>query len=466
MMTNTLTLAARNVLRNRRRSLTTIMAMVLGMTAILLFGGYRQSISYGLLTAYVQRGGHLQVQHRDYYLYGSGNPTAYGMADYGVLIDKLRTDPVLAPMLNEVTPVLQFNGIGGNFARGVSRTALASGVVPEDQNVMRQWNEFGTSSEAKPVALTGAVENATVIGTGLARTLQLCGPLHVVNCIDAVPPVAADVASAPAMPADLATLAPAGVGDHKAADTQIELLVANPNGAPNIAALTAIKAEDVGVKEVDDVFMSMRLSQAQTLLYGRSPPRVTAVQIQLHRTADMPAAQVRIQKILGNDPRFADFEVLDFRKLNPSFGQINAMFGAVFASVSLLIPVIVLFTVSNTMSMVVLERTSEIGTLRAIGQRRGGIRSMFLCEGLLMGAISAAAGTTLALLLAAAINHSGLSWMPPGRVDPVRVAVRLWGEGPLILYAAAGLLFVAALSAWLPAKRGAQLNIVDALRYA
>ncbi|MDR6412828.1 ABC transporter permease [Paraburkholderia terricola] len=470
-MTNTLKLAARNVLRNRRRSLTTIMAMVLGMTAILLFGGYRQSISYGLLTAYVQRGGHLQVQHRDYYLYGSGNPTAYGMDDYKVLIDRLRSDPVLTPMLNEVTPVLQFNGIGGNFARGVSRTVLASGVVPEDQNVMRLWNEFGTSSAAKPVALTGAVENATVIGTGLARTLQLCGPLHVVNCIDAAPPVAADAASAPAMPDDLAALVlPEGSGGKAAAastaiNTQVELLVANPNGAPNIAALTAIKAEDVGVKEIDDVFMSMRLSQAQTLLYGRSPPRVTAVQIQLHHTADMPAAQARIQEILGGDLRFADFEVLDFRELNPSFGQINAMFGAVFASVSLLISVIVLFTVSNTMSMVVLERTSEIGTLRAIGQRRGGIRGLFLCEGMLMGAISAAVGTTLALLLAAAINHSGLSWMPPGRVDPVRVVVRLWGEGRLILSAALGLLFVAALSAWLPAKRGARLNIVDALRH-
>ena len=82
-----------------------------------------------------------------------------------------------------------------------------------------------------------------------------------------------------------------------------------------------------------------------------------------------------------------------------------------------------------------------------------------------MGAISAAAGTTLALLLAAVINHSGLSWTPPGRVDPVRVVVRLWGEDRLILSAALGLLFVAALSAWLPAKRGARLNIVDALRH-
>ncbi|HIH2672159.1 TPA: ABC transporter permease, partial [Burkholderia cenocepacia] len=61
---STWVLAFRNLLRNRRRSSTTLLAMVVGLTAILLFGGYARDINYGLQTSYVRQGGHLQIQHR------------------------------------------------------------------------------------------------------------------------------------------------------------------------------------------------------------------------------------------------------------------------------------------------------------------------------------------------------------------------------------------------------------------
>ena len=59
-----LSLALRNLLRNRRRSLATVLAMVIGSVSILLFGGYVQNIVDGMQTDYVRDGGHLQLQHR------------------------------------------------------------------------------------------------------------------------------------------------------------------------------------------------------------------------------------------------------------------------------------------------------------------------------------------------------------------------------------------------------------------
>ena len=59
----TLSLAMRNLLRNRRRSLATLLALAIGATSVLLFGGYSADIKYSLLTSYVQTGGHLQLQH-------------------------------------------------------------------------------------------------------------------------------------------------------------------------------------------------------------------------------------------------------------------------------------------------------------------------------------------------------------------------------------------------------------------
>jgi putative ABC transport system permease protein len=115
--------------------------------------------------------------------------------------------------------------------------------------------------------------------------------------------------------------------------------------------------------------------------------------------------------------------------------------------------------------MAVVERTVEIGTLRAIGLRRGGIRALFICEGLLLGVIGAALGVAISLALAYAVNHSGMTWLPPGRVEPVPLTVRVWGEMPLIWGTVVGLIVVAIISAFLPAHRASKLNIVDALRH-
>ena len=80
---------------------------------ILVFGGYARNIVLSLQTGYVLRGGHLQIQRKDYFLYGTGNPAAYGIADYQHVIDVVSHDPVLAPMLTVVTPTISLGGIAG-----------------------------------------------------------------------------------------------------------------------------------------------------------------------------------------------------------------------------------------------------------------------------------------------------------------------------------------------------------------
>src|ERR1700761_9247883 len=171
-----LSLAIRNLERNRRRSITTLAAIIVGTVAILLFGGYTRSIRYGLQMGFVRTSGHLQIQRKDYFLYGSGDPAAYGISNYQHVMDVVRHDPVLAQMLTVVTPTLQLGGIAGNFEAGVSRTVLATGSDIDGQNQLRQWNDFGFPGTPGPLALTGTISSAAVVGEGVARVLQLCGP--------------------------------------------------------------------------------------------------------------------------------------------------------------------------------------------------------------------------------------------------------------------------------------------------
>jgi putative ABC transport system permease protein len=465
---STWVLAFRNLLRNRRRSSTTLLAMVVGLTAILLFGGYARDINYGLQTSYVRQGGHLQIQHRDYFLYGSGDPVSYGIADYRKIIDTLLGDPELAREVTVVTPVLTINGIAGNFAAGVSRTVSGSGIVVADQNRMRQWNDYGFADRATPVALTGSAANAAVIGTGVARVLRLCDALRVPDCRD--PATAAAPAGASDLPDDIASLTRAEAAAKPVRHgglARLELLTSNAYGAPNVAELSVISAQKQGVKQIDDMFVQVHLPQAQQLVYGAGPnAKVTSIVVQLKHTADLPAARARIQTLLRTRLAGEPLEVLGFATLNPQYGQVTGMFGAIFGFIAVLIATIVLFTVGNTMNMAVMERTHEIGTLRALGLRGAGIRRLFVCEGCLLGMCGAISGTVLALAAGVAINRAGLHWTLPGQTDPVALSVRVWGEFGMIARYALGVTVVATFSAWLPAHRAARLPIVDALRFA
>ncbi|MBN3804066.1 ABC transporter permease [Paraburkholderia sp. Ac-20336] len=460
----TLSLALRNLLRNRRRSITTLLAMIVGAHAVLLFGGYTRNITYGLQTDYVKYGGHLQIERKGYYEFGSGDPAAYGIANYREIADTLKADPVLASMVTVVTPTLQLQGIAGNFREGVSRTALALGVVVDDQNRMRAWNDYRFPVTIPPLALTGTDTDAAIVGTGLARVLQLCGQLEVKNC---APQTRPHDNTGPDLPADVAQLASATepVPEKAAQYPTIELLAATALGAPNVSELHVVKAEQQGVKEYDDMYVGLHLAQAQRLVYGSDQPKATAIVVQLKHTAELPAAKARIEELLGTRFKGEETEVVDYMTLNPFYGQALAMFATLFGFIALLIAAIVLFTVGNTMSMAVFERTVEIGTLRAMGLRREGVRRLFLCEGLLLGILGASLGVLSAAALAAIINHNGLTWTPPGR-SPVPLIIRVWGENDLIAGTAVGLLAVSVLSALLPARRASRMNIVDALRYA
>jgi putative ABC transport system permease protein len=217
------------------------------------------------------------------------------------------------------------------------------------------------------------------------------------------------------------------------------------------------------VKELDDNFVAMPLPLAQQLVYGRGEHRVTGIVLQLNRTQDLPAARARLTALL--DAHHLDLEVHSFQELNPFYGQVVGLFGTIFMFITLIMGVIVLFAVVNTMTMNVVERTNEIGTIRAMGVRRSGIRRQFLLEGWLLGALGATAGIILALAIGILINRAGLTWTPPGNASAVPLHIAAPPGPKLLLGSWLGLVLVATVAALLPANRAARLPIVDALRH-
>ena len=467
-----LKIALRNIRRNVRRSSMTISAIAVGAMAMLLFGAFMAYMVIGFQTNTVENSGHLTVFKKGYFAFGTGNPAPYGIAGYGDLARMFRADPVLGPMVKVVTPTVTLFGIAGNFAVDASKTFFGIGIVPSDREVMHRWNEYHlTGRPHPPIPFSDDQINRGIVGVGLARILGLCASLHIADC--PAPPTAEAAAEGAGKGApagerrDFSALvgqdaAPAAAATEAVLPC-IDLLAATAGGAPNVVSLFVMRAEPQGFKELDDNYVAMNLKLAQELLYGRGEPKVTSLVLQLHRTEDIGAARRRLLDLFRQ--RNLDLEVHDFTELTPMYKQVIGLFGSIFVFIAVIMGVIVLFTVVNTMSMSVMERTNEIGTARAMGVRRSGVRRQFVAEGSALGVIGATAGVALAALAAAGVNRMDLHWMAPGMAEPIPLHLLLSGVWVLIAATWLGLVAVATLAALIPASRAARMPVVDALRH-
>ena len=462
-------IALRNILRNARRSLMTASAIAVGAIAMILFGEYIAFIMVGLETGAVENGGHLTVYHKGYFDFGSGNPSAYSIDKYQSVMRLIENDPELKPEVTVVTPNVTLFGIAGNFAIDSSKTFYGSGFVASDRIRMRRWNEYGILrlSRADDIGVRDNDETHGFIGIGMARVLGLCQPLKIANCPSPPKPKATLVADAPAPGVNLAELSARDRQSVQAPPVEkaprIDLLAATAEGAPNVVSFFVNRAANMGFKELDDMYVGMNLKLAQQLLYGRGEHKAVSIQIQLRRSEDMERAHARLDMLFKQNG--LNLEVHDFKELTPQYVQIISFMSAIFTFISVIMGVIVLFTVVNTMSMSVMERTNEIGTARAMGVRRSGIRRQFLVEGWMLGVIGATAGVILASLLATWFNHAGVMYTPPGQASPVPLLLLTEGVGKLLFSVWFGLMLMATIAAIIPASRAARMLVVDALRH-
>jgi putative ABC transport system permease protein len=111
----------------------------------------------------------------------------------------------------------------------------------------------------------------------------------------------------------------------------------------------------------------------------------------------------------------------------------------------------------NTLTMNVLEQTRELGTLRAMGMKRGQVGKMILSQALALGVISVVPGVAGGIALAAMIN---LTMYPIfGQLVPFHLDVSFVAGCFLMA------LVIAVLAALIPARRAARLPVIQALQY-
>jgi putative ABC transport system permease protein len=466
-----LKIAFRNVFRNRRRSLMTLLAIAVGSFATLMFGAFIGFTILSLKTDAIRQNGHLAVFRTGYFALGTGNPAAYGIDRFQEVEQAIKSDPVLESLVNVTTLTQAVFGIAGNYAANTSKTFMGVGVVPSDRVRMRQWNEYNLENfDAPPFPFADEDVEGGVIGLGLGRILHLCKELSIPDC--PATPVSAggeeedDVAGVPSE--DFSNLAASdgkNVATHASGRDRprIDLLSATAAGSPNVVSLYVERAQFQGIKDVDDNRVIMNLPLAQRLLYGRGKQKVTSIVLQLRHTADLTEAHDRLTWLV--DANKWNVEIREFTELAPLYGQALNFFTFLFGFLSAIIGMIVLFTIVNTMSMSVMERTNEIGTLRALGVQRWALRGQFLLEGAILGVMGATIGLILAAIVVTIVNHAGLTWTPPAISAKSPLRLYLFGSVALMAGTWVALVVLATLAAFAPANRAARMPVVEALRH-
>jgi len=442
-------LAWRGLARNRRRNLTTGLAIAVGYAGLVVLGGYANRIEHLIRTStvYLQHGGHVAV----YREHGLGRATARPAA-YSLSPDEQRTiATILAadPRVEFWGQYLRGNGLAGNGC--TSRPFQALGVelaaerrILEHAEVKRWSPELGRPQAGLALPYVQGVEGAVALSTGLAVGLRK-------------QPTAA-APGARAQPIDCGAL---DANARIAADSGIQLAGPTFDGALSAADAQVVAIFRGATPEEDQSSVVAELGTLQRL---QDTDRVTSVAVFLRDAADAPAVARDLATRLAAAGLRTSVYRYDDPEVNPYYVGTVGFVGALVGFIGLLVAVVATLSVLNAMTLAVIERTREVGTLRSIGFTRRQVLALFLREAAALAALGTLAGLALGLAAVAAVNRANLRFAAPGFAD--RIQLLLHPTATQCLAIAALILPLTLAATWIAVRRRLRTGVAELLTTA
>lgn len=393
-----------NVMRHGRRSLAGSVAVAFGAIALITAAGFIEWIYFAMREGTIYAGlGHIQVMRPGFLERGSADPFGYLLPDHAAERALLER----APGVKSVAPQLRFTGL-------ISFGDASLSFLGKGLDTTKEIGGQHATRVESGAALTDDEAAGIVLGKGLASNLG------------------------------------AKVGD------KVVLLV-NKRGN----ALGGIEAAVRGTfstptQAYDEVAVHVPLRLADGMLEARGAHTWV---VYLHDTAQTPAVLQALRGQLG-----AQYQLVPWYEAADFYNKTVRLFSRQVLVMKIIIALVVVLSISNTMLMSVIERTSEIATAMALGVRRRRILSRFVAEGCFIGLIGALAGVVLGYLFARIISEVGIP-MPP----PPGMARAYMGEILVTPGLARDAVLLAVLTALLasiyPAWKASRMVIADALRH-
>lgn len=399
-------LALRNLSRNRRRTLLSAGIVALGCGLSLVVLGFVERSRSLIQETTVQQFGNLQIADPNL-LDGKAEGFVY-------LIPPATRERVEGLVRAEAAvrgTTVQLSLSGLLAVRRTTAVVRAVGVVPE--NGVLDYNDPVVEGRGLRAGDVGVV----LVGKTLADELGL------------------------------------RVGDF------VNLTATTVAGAFNVSPLEVVGLFRFSSAEVERVQVFVPLAFAQALLATDGVDRIV---VRLDRLGQTWAAARGIGARLQEAGIALTVRTWDV--LSPFYRGLSAFFDLLFGFLIAAVFILVFFIVLQILTLSFLERTREIGTIRALGTRRGEVFRLFLAESLWLGLIGGSVGAAVGVVLGLLFNAAGLPWQPPGTVQAVALGVDF--TGPVVLVPFAVSIASTLVSALLPAYRATRVSVVDALRVA
>jgi len=398
-----LSVPLRSLWRNRRRTLLSIAVVSLGTAVSLVVLGFVENSRGQLQQTTVEEFGNLQIASSDLW-----NETT---EDYEYLIPPETVDAVDEILSSESAYVgrtlrVQFPGLLSSGNR--SQVVQAIGLEPGNEVLTPPSIAEGRDLASDDTA-------SVLIGRSLAERLSI------------------------------------SVGDA------LIFTLTTANGAYNatpliVAGIYRFQSEDA---ELLTIFLPLSFGQ---LLLGTAG--VDRIVVGLDDLGKTDAERSAIQSQL--DGTGIDLEVKTWYELSPIYQQLSSYFNLLFGFLSLAVTILVFAIILQVLTLAFLERTREIGTLRALGTTQGEVFRMFFVESAWLALLGSLVGVVGGVLFSVLFNAVGIEWKPPGTVDPVTftiVVTPLTVLPPFIVGLVATL-----ISGLFPSLRTSRIRVVDALR--
>ncbi len=392
-----------NTLRNRRRSAVTVSIAALGTAAILLAGGFALSTYEALAQMSARTTGHLIVAKPDQFEKDEDTPLQHGLDGYPALRAQLLADA----QVRSILPRVEFSGLISNGEK--STVMVATGIDPDAEFAVK--GPF-LSVKAGQV-LSGDERGMVMLGQALAKSLK-------------------------AEPG-----------------SSLTILASTTEGALNALDVTVKGIFSTGVPEMDKRLVYTDVATAQKLLVTE---RVSSLGVYLNAMDATTPARQRLQAALPA------LKVRTWVEEAVFYRSVKDLYNRIFGALGLIIGVIVVFVVTNAMAMAIIERTREIGTLRALGTLPGQLVGSFALEGMVLGGV----GTLLGALGALAVSVGLLIFPvqmppPPGRSDGYPLIINM--DAGLYALTVVAMVGLAMLASALVARRTVGRPVVDALAH-
>ena len=396
--------AVHNTLRNRRRSLVTVSIAALGTAAILLAGGFALFTYEALAQAAARDTGHLVLGTPASFTTDEDVPLQHGLSN----VDALRTQLLADPAVRQVLPKVVFSGLISNGDK--STVMVATGVDPDNEFAVK--GPFLTVT-AGSVLVTDSTEPEVMLGEALARSLK------------ATP------------------------------GSSLTLLASTTEGAMNAMDVVVKGTFTTGVPDIDKRAVYISVALAQRLLVT---DRVSSLGVFLDRMASTLPAQARVA---AKNP---GLEVQTWEQQAVFYQAVKGLYNRIFGALGIIIGVIVVFVVTNAMAMAIIERTREIGTLRAMGTLPSQLLRTLGLEGMLLGGVGALVGAALSLGVAVLLYVVPVNMPPPpGRSVgyPLNIAI----DPTLYLATLLAMVSLTMLASYAVARKTVHMPVVDALAH-